>query len=77
MNLISISRFKAHAYRVINTVATTRESVVITKRGKALAELIPFHPPQNKPVPGKLSSTFISGKDIVSPIGEKMWKACT
>ena len=74
MKAMTISRFKAQALRVIDTVAKTHESIVITKRGKALAELIPFYSPQNKSVPGRLSSTFVCEKDIVTPLGEELWE---
>ena len=76
LKTMAISQFKAQALKIIDTVAKTHESVIITKRGKALAELVPFHTSKNKPVPGKLSSTFVFEKDIVSPLGEKVWEAC-
>ena len=38
MKTMAISKFKAHALRVLADVAETQEPVVITKRGKPLAE---------------------------------------
>lgn len=76
MKTMAISQFKAQALKIIDAVAKTHESVIITKRGKALAELIPFHTSKSKPVPGKLSSTFVFEKDIVLPLGSKIWEAC-
>ena len=76
MKAMAISQFKAQALKIIDTVAKTHESVIITKRGKALAELVPFYTSKSKPLPGKLSSTFVFEKDIVSPLGKKMWEAC-
>ncbi len=74
MKTLAISDFKAHALRVIGQVAKTRESVVITKRGKPLAEVVPYSP--KPPVPGKLAETLVFEKDIVSPLGEEIWNAC-
>ncbi|MBW1839995.1 MAG: type II toxin-antitoxin system prevent-host-death family antitoxin, partial [Deltaproteobacteria bacterium] len=53
-----------------------QESIVITKRGKPLAEVVPFRKSYKNPVPGKLADTLVFEKDIVSPLGEDMWDAC-
>jgi prevent-host-death family protein len=74
MKTLAVTDFKAHALRVLGEVAETREHVVITKRGKPLAEVIPFSP--DKPRPGKLAEALVFEKDIVSPLGEEMWDAC-
>ena len=74
MKILAITEFKAHALQILANVAETREPVVVTKRGKALAEVIPFS--ASKPAPGKLSEALVFEKDIVSPLGEEMWDAC-
>ena len=74
MKTMNITDFKAHALRVISKVAELHESVIVTKRGKALAEIIPFKPHSKKAKPGKLVSTLVSEKDIVSPISGD-WEA--
>ncbi|MBL7076368.1 MAG: type II toxin-antitoxin system Phd/YefM family antitoxin [Kiritimatiellae bacterium] len=74
MKTLAITDFKAHALQVLGQVAETREHVVVTKRGKPLAEVIPFSP--DKPRPGKLADALVFEKDIVSPLGEDMWDAC-
>lgn len=71
---LTITNFKAHALQVIGQVAETKEPVVITKRGKPLAEVTPFSPPSSRP--GKLANALIFEKDIVSPLGEDIWNAC-
>ena len=70
---MTISKFKAHALQVLGQVAMTKESVVVTKRGKPLAEVVSFRGSDETPVPGKLSKTFVFEKDIVSPIGDSDW----
>lgn len=73
MKTLGITDFKTHALKIIGQVAETREPVVVTKRGKPLAEVIPFS--TRAPAPGKLSEALVFEKDIVSPLGEDMWNA--
>jgi prevent-host-death family protein len=76
MKTMAISKFKAYALKILDQVAKSQESIVITKRGKPLAEVVPFRKSDNIPVPGKLADTLVFEKDIVSPLGEDMWDAC-
>lgn len=70
---MGITDFKAHALQVLGQIVDTKEHVIVTKRGKPLAEVIPFS--ERKPAPGKLSEALVFEKDIVSPLGEEMWDA--
>ncbi len=74
MKTLAITDFKAHALQILARIAKTKESVVITKRGKPIVEVIPFS--TSKPAPGKLSEALVFEKDIVSPLGSDMWDAC-
>jgi prevent-host-death family protein len=74
MRTLAITDFKAHALQVLGQVAETREGVVVTKRGKPLAEVIPFSPETSRP--GMLADALVFEKDIVTPLGEEMWDAC-
>jgi len=76
MKLMAISEFKAHALQVISEVAQTQEPVIITKRGKPIAQVVPHREFETKPTPGQLSDTFDFEKDIISPLGEEPWEAC-
>lgn len=75
MREMSISDFKTHALRIIDGVFRTREPIIITRRGKPVAEVIPFEQPAEKPVPGKLADTLLHEGDITSPLGSDMWEA--
>jgi antitoxin (DNA-binding transcriptional repressor) of toxin-antitoxin stability system len=75
MKEISVSEFKTHALRLFEQVLTSREGLVITKRGKPVAEVIPFQDRSEKSVPGKLSKTLVFEKDIISPFGPDIWDA--
>jgi prevent-host-death family protein len=76
MKTMAISKFKAYALKILDQVAKSQESIIITKRGKPLAEVVPFRKSDKNPVPGKLADTLVFEKDIVSPLGEDMWDAC-
>ncbi len=64
--------FKAKCLQLLDEVAQTRESLVITKFGKPVACLVPM-PPATK-LRGALEGTVLFEKDIVSPL-EDDWEA--
>lgn len=74
MKTLGITDFKTHALHVLKQVSKDREHIVITKRGKPMAEVVPMT--TEMPEPGKLSDALVFEKDIVSPIGEDVWDAC-
>ena len=76
MQTMGISEFKAHALKILDQVAKSQEGLIITKRGKPLAQIIPYRSSDMNPKPGKLASYLVFEKDIVSPLGEEMWDAC-
>jgi prevent-host-death family protein len=76
MQTMGISQFKAHALKILDQVAKLQESIVITKRGKPVAQVIPYRNSDMNPKPGKLAKYLVFEKDIVSPLGEEMWDAC-
>jgi prevent-host-death family protein len=75
MKTMSVTHFKAHALAVLDDVATSREAVLLTKRGKPLAEVVPYAGPVAKPQPGTLAHMLVREGDIVSPLGAKDWEA--
>jgi len=75
MKTMAVSEFKAHALEVLGKVAETKEPVLITKRGKPLAEVVPFRGSDETPILGRLAHTLVFEGDIVSPIDET-WDAC-
>jgi antitoxin (DNA-binding transcriptional repressor) of toxin-antitoxin stability system len=61
--------------KVLNDVAKSQEAIVITKRGKPLAQVVPYRKSATKPTPGKLADVFVFEKDIITPLGEGLWEA--
>ncbi len=76
MKTMGISKFKSHALKILDQISKTQEIIVITKRGKPLAQIAPYRNSDIYPKPGKLSDTLVFEKDIISPLGEEMWDAC-
>ena len=75
MTSMAISVFKAHALQAIGHVASSKVGIVITKRGKPLAQVVPYQSTAATVNPGKLSSALVFEKDIISPLGVEMWEA--
>jgi len=71
---MAITEFKTHALQVLRDVAVRKENIVVTKRGKPLAEVVPYA--EKKQTSGRLAETLVFENDIVSPLGEDMWEAC-
>jgi prevent-host-death family protein len=61
---VAATVFKAHCLSLLDRVAETGESLVITKRGKAVARIVPA---RRTPVASLRGSVTVHG-DIVSPI---------
>jgi prevent-host-death family protein len=71
--MIKASEFKAKCLAVIDEVERTRQPVVITKRGKPVAELVPHMPP-SRGLLGILKGRMEIVGDIISPIDVE-WEA--
>jgi prevent-host-death family protein len=70
----SISEFKAKCLQLLTDVAGNNRSITVTKRGKALAEVVPFRERRPKSVFGILQGSVTYHGDIVAPILEE-WDA--
>ncbi|MCY3871066.1 MAG: type II toxin-antitoxin system Phd/YefM family antitoxin [Gemmatimonadetes bacterium] len=81
MQTWSVTEFKAQVLGILEQVVQTGEPVIVTKRGKAIAKVIPL--PYGTDVsedvtvqePGKLKGTVLEEVDIVSPLGADIWDA--
>lgn len=71
--MIKASEFKAKCLAVLDEVERTRQPVVITKRGKPVAELVPHKPP-GRSLLGILKGRVEIVGDIISPIDVE-WEA--
>jgi prevent-host-death family protein len=70
---IAAGEFKAKCLHLLDEVQQTRKEIVITKRGRAVARLLPVE----EEVPsifGRMKGTITILGDIVGPTGET-WEA--
>lgn len=70
--IIGAGDFKAKCLQLLDDVAEHREPLVITKRGKPVAKLVPVEP--DHPLFGALQGSVVSETDIVSPV-DVDWEA--
>jgi prevent-host-death family protein len=69
---IAAGEFKAKCLKLLDEVAEKRRTLVITKHGKPVAQVIPM--PADETLFGSMKGSVISMGDIISPI-EVGWEA--
>jgi prevent-host-death family protein len=75
MKTMPAGQFKARCLRVMDEVQSTREPVVITKKGRPVAKLVPATEPTDDSL-GKLSGSMRIVGDITQPIEDpETWDA--
>jgi prevent-host-death family protein len=75
MESLTVSKFKATALAVVEEVAKSKKRVIITKRGKPIAELIPYDAYEAETAPVPLKDTVAFMGDIISPVATEDWEA--
>jgi prevent-host-death family protein len=70
---VAISQFKAHCLEIIESLQSDHQPIIITKRDKPIAKVMPL---ENEKIPlfGMFRSKGKINGDIISPIEEK-WNA--
>jgi len=71
---IAAGKFKTHCLALMDEVQASHESVIITKRGKPVAKLVPVDEEPPQPLFGMLCGHARIIGDIVAPTGE-VWHA--
>jgi len=67
---IAAGRFKARCLALLDEVAATHQEIVVTKRGRPVARLVPVE----GSTPPSLAGSVLAQEDLVSPIDET-WDA--
>jgi prevent-host-death family protein len=67
---IAAGEFKAKCLRLLDEVQQSRQELVITKRGKPVARILPAEEP-TRDIFGWMKGTIKITGDIISPIDEK------
>ena len=65
---IGISEFKAKCLSLLEEVSKTKTSLRVTRRGRAIADVIPASPETEGSRLGSMSDTIEIVGDIVSPV---------
>ena len=74
METINASDFKARCLAILDHVQATGERIVILKRGRPVAELLPASRSQAEYAQAELNGTVIVTGDIVGPpVPEEAW----
>lgn len=73
---IPATEFKAKCLKLMDRVAKTHESIVITKRGKPVAKLTPVEEEPQQPLFGCMAGTITITGDIMAPV-EQEWSVMT
>jgi prevent-host-death family protein len=68
MKKIAAAKFKAQCLKVMEQVRSTREPVLITKRGQPLAKLVPAVDKTSDDFIGRLEGVITIVGDIESPV---------
>ena len=75
MKTMAAGKFKAQCLKVMDRVSATREPVIITKKGRPVAKLVPADPP-GEDFFGCLAGTIEIVGDIESPVEPpETWEA--
>jgi prevent-host-death family protein len=69
---IPAGRFKAQCLALLDDVAATGTELVVTKRGRPVAKVVPYEPPRADGLLG--SVRYASEDDLVGPVGDA-WDA--
>jgi prevent-host-death family protein len=69
---VAAAEFKANCLRLMDEVAQQRRPIIITKRGKPVAKLVPV---EQQPIDlfGYMAGTATICGDIISPIEDAGW----
>ena len=74
MKKIAAAEFKARCLTLMDDVRSTREPIIITKRGKPVAKLVPADAPEREFI-GRLKGIIKVVGDIESPIEPDAWES--
>jgi prevent-host-death family protein len=74
---VSISQFKAKCLALLEQVRKTGETILVTRRGSPVAQVIPPPVPSGRASAGfgSMAGTARERGDIVKPVSDQDWEA--
>lgn len=73
--VIQAGKFKAECLKIMDDVQAKKYSIIITKRNKPIAKLVPLEEENSALLFGKMKGTAHIKGDLTQPTGEE-WDAC-
>ena len=70
---VAAADFKANCLRLMDEVAQQRRPIIITKRGKPVAKLVPVDEPGPIDLFGRMAGSIKICGDIINPIEDAGW----
>ena len=75
MESVAVSEFKTHCLRLVEKVARERRELIVTKRGKPIARLVPIGEARPDLALTRLRGTLIGGTRVEDFDTGAMWEA--
>jgi prevent-host-death family protein len=72
---VSVSELKTHCLRIVDEVATRRREVVVTKRGKRVARIVPLDETISDDALLRLRGTLLEGTKLSDFDTGAAWRA--
>lgn len=73
--MIQAGKFKAECLKIMDDIQAKKYSIIITKRNKPIAKLVPLEEENKSFLFGKMKGTAQIKGDLIQPI-EEQWNAC-
>ena len=70
---VAAAEFKANCLRLMDEVARQHRPIIITKRGKPVAKLVPVDEPGPIDLFGRMAGSIKICGDIINPIEDAGW----
>ena len=67
---IAAGQFKAQCLKLMDHVRDTHESIVVTKHGRPVAQMVSLRGEKPTPVFGRMRGLLSVGGDLLAPTGE-------
>ena len=76
MKPVTVTHLKAHLLRLLRAIERSGKPLVITRRGRPVARLVPVGPQDREPLFGRWKGTIESLGDIIEPaVAPDEWEA--
>lgn len=72
---VTVSELKTHCLRLVEEVATKHRDVVITKRGRRIAKLVPIEPEAPGEALAQLRGTLLQGDQLSDFETGALWRS--